>query len=134
MEEKKPEERRKYVRFNVQTKVNFQVVPEKKESAPSTRVEGISKNISAEGICFSSEKKLTPGSKLELEIFLPNEPEPLLLMGEVKWSEASGQQQTGKTLYDTGVQLFNIAPNDENRYVKYVVDKMMECLSRYLHL
>ena len=133
MEEKKPQERRKYVRFDVKTKVNFRLTKKRDDEVVLKQLSGTTKNISVEGICFTSETKLEPGSKLELEVVLPGEPEPLLLRGEVKWvyPVQSGQD---KETYDTGVRLFTIDKGDENRFMGYVCEKMTERLSRYLHL
>ncbi len=133
MKEDKKIEQRKYIRFDVQTRVNFRVKQKKEGEAPTARVSGLSKNISAEGICIKSETQLRPGSKLELEIFLPAESKPLHLKGEVRWSRPLGSGE-GKPVFATGVKLFTIDKSDENRFVGYVCDKMTENLSRYLHL
>ena len=134
MEEKKPVERRKYIRLAIGTKVNFRVVKEKKEeAAPKEKVSALSKNMSVEGICFRTDRDVASGAKVELEIFLSSEPEPLLLEGEIKWSQPVLTKE-GKKMFHIGVQLSTFAKNDENRYMRYVCEKMTERLSRYLHL
>lgn len=134
MEEKKFEEKRRYARLNIETKVSFRVKPKKQAEAPLASVSGVSRNISVEGICFRAHRQLAIGSELELEISIPSEPEPLLLKGEVKWSHPIQPKEKGKVAFDTGVKLFNIERSDENRYLRYVNEKMMERLSRLLHL
>ena len=133
MEEKKPAERRKYVRLDIEAKVDFQVKEEKTEEPTSAEASAISRNMSAEGICFRSERKLEPGKQLELEIHLASEPKPLHLGGEVRWSRLIQQKET-KAVFDTGVKLYAIDKDDENRFMKYICDKMTERLSQYLHL
>ncbi|MBL7132359.1 MAG: PilZ domain-containing protein [Candidatus Omnitrophica bacterium] len=132
MQRKESEERRRYVRVDIATKINFQVKEKVKEKTSPKSLPAISKNLSVEGICFNSEKELTPGTGLQLQMFIPSQAEPLLLEGEVKWSGPI--QGKGKTMFATGVQLYTFGESDENRYLRYVSEKMTERLSRYLHL
>ena len=132
--EKQQEERRKYIRLNVANEVNFRVKDKETAGPLEAKASGISKDMSMEGICFSTDKQLEPGTKLDLEIMLPSESEPLILRGEVKWSRLLEARANLKAMFDTGVQLLVIQESDENRYLKYVNQKMMERLSRYLHL
>lgn len=125
----KPDERRKYVRVDVEAKVNFQVGEGKEFS--SDKFSGVSKNISAEGVCFDSPTKLDSGTKLKLNITLAPNAKPLHLAGEVKWSEAS---KVGKSIFTTGVKLFTVDKADEAKFMGYVCEKMTERLSQYLHL
>lgn len=131
MKEKKMKEHRRYVRIDVATKINLQVKGKAKEKK---NLSAVSQNISSEGVCFKTDKQLAPGTELELEVFLPSEPKPLLLRGEVRWSQPIVPQTRGKRMFNTGVRLFTFNGNDENRYLKYVSQKMMERLSQYLHL
>ncbi|GAF92944.1 unnamed protein product [marine sediment metagenome] len=134
MEEKKPVERRKYMRLAIGSKVNFRVVKEKKkEGAPKEKVPALSRNMSVEGICFRADRDVASGAEVELEIFLPSEPEPLLLEGEIKWSQPVLTKE-GEKMFNIGVRLSTFAKNDESRYMRYVCEKMTERLSRYLHL
>ena len=134
MQQKKSVERRKYMRLAIGTKVIFRAVLEKKkEAAPKEKVSALSRNMSVEGICFRADRDVASGAEVELEIFLPSEPEPLLLEGEIKWSQPVLTKED-KKMFDIGVQLSTFAKNDENRYMRYVCEKMTERLSRYLHL
>ncbi|NQT90020.1 MAG: PilZ domain-containing protein [Candidatus Omnitrophica bacterium] len=127
-------ERRKYVRLDLKTKVKFQVLKGHRGSKPLlTKTPGISRNTSVEGICFASVKKLVPKTKLNLEVFLPHNPKPLHLKGEVKWSQAIVRQRKGKQTFDTGVKLFSIDKRDENMFIVFVCAKMSERLSRFLY-
>ena len=128
------EERRKYIRLNATNEVNFRVRDKKTAEPFKAKTSGVSKDISVEGICFSAEKQLESGTKLDLEIMLPSGSEPLILKGEVKWSRLLEAEANAKAMFDTGVELLIIQESDENRYLRYVNQKMMERLSRYLHL
>lgn len=52
---------------------------------------GNSVNISETGIALNSPTSLTIGGQVQLRIELPKLPEPLLVIGEVCWSEADGR-------------------------------------------
>ena len=134
MKEKRPQERRRYVRVDVAAKVIFRVKPENKGGAPPEGISAVSKNLSVEGICFTSEQHLAPGTDLELQIVLSSDPEPLILNGEVKWSRPAQKAGSPKAMFDIGIELHTLGLSDENRYLRYVSEKMMERLSQYLHL
>lgn len=133
MEEKQRVDKRKYVRLNLETRVRVEPARRKKKAELARKVEGITKNISVEGICFTSESKFKPGTKITVEVFLPEERKSVHLKGEVRWINSIPQEE-GKETFDTGVKLYTIDKKDENRFIEFVCDKMTERLSRYLHL
>lgn len=133
MEKKGYEEKRRYVRFGVQTKVNFQVQQRHQAKTPLERVSAITKNLSVKGACFISDTRLQPGDMLKLEITLPSQSEPLHLEAQVIWSDPI-RLPDGKEMYETGVKLFTLEKSDESRFIEYTCDKMMQRLSQYLHL
>jgi len=112
MKEKKPVDRRKYLRFKLRVKVKCHIKKMRKGKKPSLEISGITKNISVAGICFTSETKLEPGRKITLEMFLPFQSKPLYLEGEVKWSR-SVKAKKDRKMSDTGVKLFTIDKGDE---------------------
>ncbi|MCQ9208341.1 MAG: PilZ domain-containing protein [Omnitrophica bacterium] len=134
MKGKRPEEKRRYVRIDLATKVNFRIKGKDKKETSLVPASAISNNISVEGICFRSEQQLPPGTKLELQVVLPSEKEPLILSGKVKWSHPTQGTGEDKGKFDVGVQLYIFGNSDENRYLRYVSERMMERLSQYLHL
>ena len=116
--DKPKEERRKYERFDtevkiyfhvdydIETTVKFQVVDKKKAKASSTKYSALSRNISAEGLCFTSEKKLEERDSLILEVYLPDEKDPIPMEGEVRWSQPISPNETNK--FNTGVKLITV--------------------------
>lgn len=126
------EERRRYIRFNVMAEIKVQVAGQKDE-ARQKAISGVARNISVEGVYFTSENKFTPATNVKLEVSLPSEPKPLHLDGEVRWCKQL-QSPEGKTIFGIGVKLFTIDRNDESKFVAYVCDRMTERLSQYLHL
>jgi len=125
-------EKRRFVRLDMNTKLNFQIKEVSGEQVLAEKNSGIVKNLSVEGICFSSEKQLKSGSKIELAIALPGSPSPIEIRGEVVWSRPIEEQKGAKVVFDTGVKLVNIAQGDENRFLVYMCDKMTEQLNKYL--
>ncbi|MFC1704371.1 PilZ domain-containing protein [Candidatus Omnitrophota bacterium] len=115
-------ERRRFVRFNVQTGVTFQVQQKYQGQTPTENVSAITKNLSVEGVCFLTEKELKQGSMLRMEIAVPSYSEPLHLRGEVIWSIPLGAQG-GKQVFETGVKLFTIKESDESRFIEYICNK-----------
>ncbi|MDP8234093.1 MAG: PilZ domain-containing protein [Candidatus Saelkia tenebricola] len=125
------DEKRKYIRLEVDAVIGVSVADDAQESS----FEGFSasaKNISAEGICFVSDKQLAVGGILKVKVVLTEGSEPFFLKGEVKWSNSVPRGD--KTVFDIGVKILDIDKNDEQRFTSYVCSKMSEVLSKYLHL
>jgi c-di-GMP-binding flagellar brake protein YcgR len=120
--------RRKYFRVEVDAKVDI-YSEERSKSIREDKISANIKNISAGGISFSSDIKLTPGNIVKLEILFPDESTPLCLRGEVVWSSPAVSGDS----YDTGVKMLSINESDEQKFIKYICTKMSERLSKYLH-
>ena len=90
------------VTYDIQTKVEFQVLDESKESLK--KYSAVSKNVSAEGLCFYSEKELKRGDRLYLEVYIPGSKKPIGMEGEVRWSQGMMTAKK-KKVFDTGVKL-----------------------------
>lgn len=116
------EERRKYSRYNtemkvffrvsydVKTKVTFQVITADSagNEGASEKYLGISRNISVEGLCFVSDKKLEPGKIILLEVYPPKVKTPVQMKGEVRWSQEVPGDSEGKNKIHTGVKLIEV--------------------------
>lgn len=135
MEDRAFVEKRKYVRFDLEVKIKFQILQQGKDKGqvPSESVSAITKNLSVEGIRFISDVRVELGSIIRMEILLPTQTQPLHLEGQVKWSQ-SLKQPDGKELFETGVKLFTIEKSDENRFMGYVYDKTIQNMGKYLSL
>ena len=107
-----------HVTYDIATKVKFRVIDKVKNKALTKKYEALSKNVSAEGLCFSSAKQLNKGDILYMEVYLPVPEDkktplpkkfkkPILMEGEVRWSQASKKQKK-ETFYDTGVKLITV--------------------------
>ena len=65
------------------------------------------KDMSADGLRFTSEVPYAPGTTLELQLLLPTTATPLHLLGCVRWSRPSLLQH----LIDCGIELVNLQPS-----------------------
>lgn len=97
------------VAYDIKTRVEFQVVDEKKEGKSlSEKYSAITKNISAEGMCFTCDKKLEKSDNLYIELYLPNSKEPIHMEGEVRWSHSTSLEKIKENKFDTGVRLLTV--------------------------
>ena len=121
-------ERRKHKRYNTAgkvsfnvifdfvTKINYQIIDLGQEKLLSQKYAGLSKDISAEGLCFISPQKLEKGDILRLEVYVPEQSKPVTMDGEVRWSGKISSRglgflkgrEKGRGAYATGVKLLTI--------------------------
>lgn len=116
--EKNNEGKRKYQRYGIEmrlhfrvfydfkTVVKFQVLDSKKSAC--RKYSGVSKNISVEGLCFVSRKKLEKGNLLMLEFYAPTVKVPIPMEGEVRWCKQLPKDSKYKRLFHTGVKLIRV--------------------------
>ena len=69
---------------------------------------GVCKNISAEGLCFVSAKRLKRGEKLDLEFYVADCNPPLHMQGNVRWSKEASGSRPAHSQFDTGLKLTTI--------------------------
>lgn len=130
MQKQNDKEKRKFIRVPLCAKLNFQVHEKDKVSGES--LPAVTKNISMKGICFVSEKQLTSGSMISIELHLPGKSLPLHLEGQIRWSKQL-KQKGPVTMYESGVTLFVVNKNDEGRLADYICEKAFgEVKSRHL--
>jgi c-di-GMP-binding flagellar brake protein YcgR len=122
-------DRRRYPRFEF--KVNATYAPATSEDVNKL---GRTQNVSAEGICFESEKKFNKGDCVSLKVDLGDKMPPVTLMGQIRWSQELKTEGSGEKKYMNGVKLLDIQDSDEGRFLKYYCDRMVEKLSQYLKI
>lgn len=103
-----------YVPYELKTKVNFQFKKTQPDPSLNRRFSGVSRNISAGGICFVSELRLEQGDYILIDIFLPGIPKPISMEGSVRWCKVN---EEGLQFY-SGVQLLKVndKPVEESIY------------------
>ena len=65
------------VQYDIHTKIKFQIIDATRNKKSLRKYNGISKNISVEGLCFTSRKQLTPHDILLLELYVPHAKRPV---------------------------------------------------------
>ncbi|MFH1360806.1 MAG: PilZ domain-containing protein [Candidatus Omnitrophota bacterium] len=108
------EERRKFLRLNINVDIKYAVLPS------SDNHSGSSRNISAGGICIITHEELLPGDRLKLDISLPDDPSMIQTIGQVVWTKTFSIAGEGKNRYDVGVEFIDISDEERGKIKKYV--------------
>lgn len=90
------------------------------------RIEDVSlvKNIGGGGIRLSLAERLKPGTAIDLEITIPDDPKPFSAAGEVVWvSEIIISGDSVARYYDTGIEFTKIDPICLGRVFAYFHQK-----------
>lgn len=131
-------ERRKYVRFaypffiRVRRKKGKEEF-EKKGQPVITFKEfkedniSIVKNISVQGICFTTSKNYPVNALVILEIFSPTRKIPFNMLAKVKWRNKRIVGKSSEYVYDTGVEFLKIDSDGEfHELLEQLVDSKLE--------
>lgn len=114
----KPQNRRKYARLDIALTVSYAV--EAASGELSNYAEAVSSDISAGGLRLMTPTALSPGAKLDLEIFLGDDPEgKIQAKGEVVW-----QNQIAPTSFETGVLVNHMDNDAKKKFMEFVFDQM----------
>ncbi|NQT00186.1 MAG: PilZ domain-containing protein [Candidatus Omnitrophica bacterium] len=105
-------ERRKYVRVNGLVLVNFKVPEQQIESKSSAF------DVCGAGLRITVDKKLTSGSLVEMEIYLPGNSQPIMAKGEVVWT-----QDCKQSYFYTGIKFTSIDEKNKERIINYAQRK-----------
>ncbi len=118
---KSEKDKRKYARYDTDlkvffqlnydlaTKVEFQIAAGPENKILSKKYLALSKNISAAGMCFISVYELKIGDILQLEVYLPQQENPIRMQGTVCWSRVLAPSgQSGEVQFDTGIELSTV--------------------------
>lgn len=111
-------ERRKFKRFDAYMSVRYQLPNEK-----DPRGIALSKDLSREGLKISSPVHLPEGTKLDLELDIPDDPKPVHTTGKIVWSSSSQSQDQG---YDVGIRFVMMDPVDKFRVLDYAYNHWLE--------
>lgn len=110
-------ERRKYSRITGRFLISYRIVEEMDNADISQ-----TKNISLGGMLLTTNKQFEPGTKLALEIRLPFDPNPIMLIGKVLES----REVTKNLIYDTRMEFLAVDEKHKkviNETVDYYLKK-----------
>ena len=102
--------------YDLETKVEFELIDRKKEVPLSDKYSAVSRNVSVGGLCFASSKKVDQGDLLHLEVYLPGAKDPIHMKGQVEWckpvfpsyEERLLEEMEGQRVFETGVRLLSV--------------------------
>ncbi len=102
-------ERRRFVRFNEELKIRYNVL---RESSNFNNAK--TSNISRKGIGLLAYEKLRKKDYVDMEIELPQFPKPIKLIGQVIWTkDLETCDENGRRLFYTGIKFLKINPEAE---------------------
>lgn len=120
----KTTERRKFARLDLALTVSYRVA-DQVEGLDDETLEVTSSDISLGGLRLMTPSPLGNGTKLDLEIFLPDEEEdPIKAQGQVVW-----QSKISPTSFETGVVINGIDDEGKTRFMQFVFDQMAKIVS-----
>ncbi len=96
------------VNYDIKTLVKFQLYDTRERLLSTRKYSALSRNVSAQGLCFCSSKKLQRGNFLHLEIYLPKRRNPILMFGQVRWSRVVPSPQKKAQKFVTGIKLIMV--------------------------
>jgi c-di-GMP-binding flagellar brake protein YcgR len=109
------EERRKYLRLDLCTEVEYEILP------MHISFLGETKNISAGGMCFLADREFKLDSALRLRFFLPDRERTFIeSLARVVW-----QKKTDRGFL-TGIEFRNLSPHLELRLNIFVLNFLKE--------
>ncbi|MFH1547837.1 MAG: PilZ domain-containing protein [Candidatus Omnitrophota bacterium] len=73
----------------------------------------ISKNISVEGICFTTSKDYPLNTLVLLEVFSPTRKVPFNMLAKIRWRKERVIKSSLKCIYDIGVEFLKIDADGE---------------------
>lgn len=122
-----PKDRRKYARLDIALTVSYAI--ESSGGRLSEYAEATSSDISAGGLRLMTPGPLATGSRLDLEIFLGDNPaEKIAAKGEVVW-----QNKISPTSFETGVLVQQMDNDAKKRFMEFVFDQMSRLVGLSQH-
>jgi hypothetical protein len=126
----KSKENRKYARLELTSNVSFKVIETPDPDLLGERFRAIGKNIGVEGMLIESDKELSAGTVLDMEVILPKRKDPVFLQGEIRWcvkiTPPSSDGPPIPASYSAGVKFFEVNKNHVLLLIKYVCGHLDE--------
>ena len=99
-----------FIKYDLKTKVKFQIIDKIRQTFSPRKYFAISKNIGVEGIGILCDHDLPVGTLLKLEVYVPGVKKPILMQGEVRWSAMNSSyeeslRKMGLGRYEIGIKL-----------------------------
>ncbi|MFA5362936.1 MAG: PilZ domain-containing protein [Candidatus Omnitrophota bacterium] len=105
--------------YDVKTKVRFQLVDAEKHKTSVRKYSGIGKNVSVDGLCFVSKKRLEKGDRILLEVYAPNTKIPVHMQGAVCWAHAVSEVSGIRVATRVGAEIVSVEGKPVSRSLHY---------------
>lgn len=109
------EERRKFIRLNINVQVNYSLLDGKDVKRIAT-----TRDIGAGGIRLFVDGQIKRGDVIKLEFLLPESPPQVFATGRIVWVKPFSIEGDKTTRFDAGIEFLDINPQDRERINKYV--------------
>lgn len=118
-------QKRQSVRLNINLPITFQYLDRDDQSV----YQGITVDISAGGVLFSSAQSCTPGEKIKIEMELT---EQLKISSEARVIRCFDKHESGLKEYRIAIQFENMTENQRDKIFKFIFDKQREWIRKVL--
>ncbi len=115
-------ERRKFIRLEIPVEVLYTY------DGTNHLYQSSSKNISAEGIRFTSVTMPPKNVGVKLEIKLAHSPNPIHTRGKIIWAKRTSLEDGAP--YDVGIEFTEIEEDNKNTFLKFLCDVIYEQLQK----
>lgn len=96
------------IRYDINIKVEFQVIESYHKGGISPKYFGLCNNVSVEGMLIVSKKHLVKNDILMLEVYDPIIKNPVKMEGQVCWSEKCPGPSKEHDMFYTGVKIIMV--------------------------
>ncbi|MBL7071770.1 MAG: PilZ domain-containing protein [Candidatus Omnitrophica bacterium] len=111
---KKIEERRRFIRLEVPVEVKYIM------EGDTLRKEVTTKDLSCEGLRFTSAEEIKNESKVELNLNIPNANNAVHIKGKIVWSKRISIEDGSPK--EVGVEFLEIEEDNKNTFLRFLCD------------
>ncbi|HDZ76490.1 MAG TPA: PilZ domain-containing protein [Candidatus Omnitrophica bacterium] len=78
------------------------------------------KNISAVGICIIIYESIESGMRVEIKVYLPGNPFPIIAKGSVVWAKEYKIESESRRRFNVGIEFIDIDKMDQQKIEHYI--------------
>src|SRR3989338_3547196 len=94
--------------YDVQTQIKYQIIDAQGERILSRKYQGLSQDVSAEGLRFTSSERLNKGDVLRIEFYTQENDKPVILDAQVRWCRPNAVSSYSGNRFETGVMVVSV--------------------------
>ena len=93
-----------HVKYDIKTKVKFTII----KGGAARKYSGLCKNVSVDGLCFVSKKKLNTGDLILIEAYEPTVKIPSIMIAQVRWCRQLPDDRKKEHKFRAGVRIMSV--------------------------